>query len=165
MRLNVRHGTNFLNAFALDPDGDVFEISPFADIQQLGDFHHDRGCFWRLRIRFSEDRRRASRKNQAQQEHSLFMAGRASQSGWTGNRGDRHRGDRRREDRLRKWQDLGLRSWSSPRQSFSRLQFQFIQFEEFLNDGLGRFFHFRVRTEEDRTAFVQKHDPLGQLLG
>jgi hypothetical protein len=72
MRLNVRHGTNFLNAFALDPDGDVFEISPFADIQQLGDFHHDRGCFWRLRIRLSEDRRRASRKNQPQHEHSLF---------------------------------------------------------------------------------------------
>jgi hypothetical protein len=38
MRLNLRHGTNFLNAFALDPDGDVFEIAPFADSRSLATF-------------------------------------------------------------------------------------------------------------------------------
>jgi hypothetical protein len=41
---------------------------------------------------------------------------------------------------------------------------QFVQLEEFLHDGFGRFFHFRVGAEENRFALVQEYDPIGQLL-
>ncbi len=37
---------------------------------------------------------------------------------------------------------------------FLRFQLQFIQFEEFMDDGLGRFFHIAVRAEEDGATLV-----------
>jgi len=46
-----------------------------------------------------------------------------------------------------------------------RFQLQLIQFQKLMNDGLDRFLHFLVRSKENRLAFVQEDNTIGQLLG
>jgi len=42
---------------------------------------------------------------------------------------------------------------------------QFVEFQKFLHNRLFGFFHLRVSAKEDRLAFVQKDDSVGEFLG
>ena len=45
-----------------------------------------------------------------------------------------------------------------------RFQLQFVQLQKFVNNGLVRFFHILIGAKENRSAFIQKHEAVGQLL-
>src|SRR5260370_21861347 len=53
-----------------------------------------------------------------------------------------------------------LRHWTILRYS----QIEFVECQEFLHDRLVTFFHVRICSEEKNFAFVQEHDPIGELF-
>ncbi len=70
--------------------------------------------------------------------------------------------DRRLELVIRCATSVRVPAWSG---LALRFDLQFVEFQEFLNDGFGRLLHFSRGAEEDGFAFVEEDDAISQFFG